>query len=164
MLPFRVRRFVGHTGGRKGEPVVIMTDLAGSPSSHYHPNLYATAEYRQVGRSPHTIDKVLRAIGLAKMWAETRGRDLDHDLSEGSLLDASDVIDLVRFLGLPTAEQLAEYDVSKFRSNVALLAQKRRQKREADTDAAFELSATELGTSGCTTTGSTIFRIFSRSV
>jgi hypothetical protein len=80
MLPFRVRHFIGRTRDRKGEEVVIMTDLRGSPSPHYHPNLYVTAEYRQVGRSPHTIDKVLRAIGLARMWADaqTQCHDYEH--------------------------------------------------------------------------------------
>lgn len=88
---------------------MVITDLEGSPLPHYFPNLYATINYDVRGRSPYTVDKVLRAIGMAKVWAETVGRNLDDDLSEGLFLSATDVIDVVRFLGLNAAKQDSEY-------------------------------------------------------
>ncbi|RVU04331.1 site-specific integrase [Novosphingobium umbonatum] len=111
MPAFRIRKFRNSTGDGKAW-VVVITDSNGSPAPHYYPNLYATINYDLMGRSAHTIDKVLRAIGMAKMWAETVGKDLDVELSEGLFLNTSDVIDLVRFLGLNAARQNAEYQAS----------------------------------------------------
>ncbi|MCW2393801.1 MULTISPECIES: site-specific integrase [unclassified Sphingobium] len=108
MPSFRIRKFRSSKGDREAS-IVIITDLDGSPAPHYFPNLFATVNYELVGRSPHTVDKVLRAIGTAKMWAESIGRDLDHDLSEGCFLSMSDVTDVARFLGLSAAQQASEY-------------------------------------------------------
>lgn len=133
MLSFRVRRFKGQSRGRKGEDVIVLTDLHGSPAPHYHPNLYAVSEYRQVGRSAHTIEKVLRAIGMAKSWAEMRGRDLDQDLTTGSFLDGSDALDLVRFLSLNAADQDVERESAKPKSKVVSFAARRNKEDESDT-------------------------------
>lgn len=108
MPSFLIRRFRTAKGSRALETVVI-TDLDGSPAPHYFPNLFATTNYELAGRSPHTVDKLLRAIGMAKMWAEAVGRDLDDDLSEGCFLSVSDVTDIVRFLGLNAKQQASEY-------------------------------------------------------
>lgn len=105
MLPYRVRRF---RGSNDTDDLIIMTDREGSPLPHYYPNLFISSEYEQVGSSPHTIEKVLRAIGMAKCWASANGRDLDVDLSAGQFLSASDVMSLVLFLGLSSKGQSAE--------------------------------------------------------
>lgn len=105
MLPYRVRRFRGSDGA---DDLIVMTDREGSPLPHYYPNLFISSEYEQVGASPHTIEKVLRAIGMAKCWADLNGRDLDVDLSAGQFLNASNVMSLVLFLGLSAKAQSAE--------------------------------------------------------
>ena len=64
MAPFRIRKFRSSRSDRKAW-VVVMIDLEGSPDPHYFPNLYITENYEVVGRSPNTIDKVLRALGMA---------------------------------------------------------------------------------------------------
>ena len=103
MLPFQVRRFEG----RRGEEVVLLTRRSGLP--HFYPNLFATSDYRNPGRSPNTIVKVLRSIGLAQMWAAMNGRDLDEDLYAGPFLSVVDADDLASFLGLVTEEQERRY-------------------------------------------------------
>lgn len=105
MLPYRVRRFRGSDGV---DDLIIITDRLGSPLPHYYPNLFISSEYEQVGASPHTIEKVLRGIGMAKCWAALNGRDLDVDLSAGQFLNSSDVMSLVLFLGLSAKAQAAE--------------------------------------------------------
>ena len=109
MLPFQVRRFKGGSRGRKGEDVVVLTDRRGSPNPYFYPNLFATSEYRQTRKSPNTIEKVLRSLGMSTLWATVRGRNLDEELSAGRFLDAADIIDLARFLSLSSADQTAEY-------------------------------------------------------
>ncbi|WP_327468483.1 site-specific integrase [Sphingopyxis sp.] len=132
MLSFRVRRFKGQSRGRKGEDVVVLTDLRGSPTPHYHPNFYVISEYRQVGRSAHTIEKVLRAIGMAKSWAEMRGRDLDYDLTAGPFLNGADVLDLVRFLSLNATDQQIECESVKPESSVVSFAARRKKDDQGD--------------------------------
>lgn len=109
--PYRIRKFRSSTGV-SGAWMVVMTDPDGSPAPHYYPNLYATINYDLIGRSAHTLDKVLRAIGMAKMWADTVGKDLDDELAEGCFLSSSDVINVVRFLGQNAAQQNAEHQAS----------------------------------------------------
>lgn len=109
MLPFRVKTFRGKSRGRTGEEVVMLLDLSSSPETYYHPNLYVTSEYRQLGKSPRTIEKVLRTLGMAKMWAETRRRDFDELLISGPGLSEFDILDLVRFLWLNAADQTFEH-------------------------------------------------------
>lgn len=101
MLPFKVRRFAG----RSGEQIDILTDRFGQP--HFYPNAYATAVYRNAGKAPNTTARVLRSLGLAVMWGQTEGRDLDHELSVGSFLSEGDAERLVSFLAL-TADDQAE--------------------------------------------------------
>lgn len=133
MLPFRVRRFKGRSTGRKGEDVVVLTDARNSPDPYYYPNLFVTNEYRQTRKSPNTMEKVLRSAGMAILWAETRGRDLDQDLSAGPFLEPADVVDLARFLSLSAADQMADYQAGRAKSGVTTL-RNARQKRTGEDD------------------------------
>lgn len=143
MLPYRVRRF---RGPDREYETVIMTDLAGSPLPCYQPNLFATSEYEQIGASPHTIEKVLRTVGMAKCWATLHGRDFDADLSEGQFIDWSDVVSLTHFLSLNAEGQLAELSAHEeaqlgkdARAEVQSL-QPRQQRRKPDAATLVELA------------------------
>ncbi|MES1991587.1 MAG: site-specific integrase [Pseudomonadota bacterium] len=103
MLPFQVRNF----GGRSGEEIFVLTRRAGEP--YFYPNVFATADYRNAGKSPNTTARVLRSIGMAIMWAESKAIDFDRRLVEENFISVSDVDDLVHFLGLTAAEQVARY-------------------------------------------------------
>jgi hypothetical protein len=85
MLGFQVRRFIG----RLGLEEVVLIDRVGMP--WFWPNVFATSEYRNASMSPNTQAKILRTLGMALLWAQSKGRDLDVDLSVGSFLDISDV-------------------------------------------------------------------------
>lgn len=99
MLPFQVRRF----RARDRDEVVILVKRGGAP--YFYPNVFATSDYRNTGKSPNTIARVLRTLGMAMMWAESKGRDLDVELVEGAFLSVRDADDLASFLGLSAAEQ-----------------------------------------------------------
>ena len=108
-----VRRF----SGRSGEEVVVLTDRAGMP--YFWPNVFVTSDYRNTASSPNTSVKVLRSLGLARMWAEARGRDLDIDLSYGRFLSVQDADDLADFLRLNSGEQLRVLEDAKKRAVVS---------------------------------------------
>lgn len=99
MLSFRVRRFKD----RSGEEVVLLTRRSGEP--YFYPNVFVTGDYRNIGRSPNTVAKVLRALGMAFMWGESVGRDLDFDLAEGKFLSYTEAGALACFLGLNASQQ-----------------------------------------------------------
>ncbi|WP_281821445.1 hypothetical protein [Sphingobium sp. BS19] len=125
---------------------VVITDLRGSPAPHYFPNLYVTNNYEVKGASPHTIEKVLRAIGMAKCWAETVGRNLDDDLSEGNFLSAADVISVVRFLGFNAAQQTSEYEAAlAFAERTPRSRFKTTSRRTSKAEASETATAVELG-------------------
>lgn len=100
MLGFQVRRFTG----RSGVEEVLLTDRMGMP--WFWPNVFTTSEYRNASMSPNTQAKLLRTLGLAFLWAQSKDRDLDADLSVGGFLDMSDVEELADFLSLSSEEQL----------------------------------------------------------
>ena len=103
MLPFQVRRF----RGRDKQEVVILTRRGGEP--FFYPNVFATSDYRNTGKATNTTARVLRAVGMAMMWAECNKRDLDRDLVEGRFISVIDADDLASFLGLAAAEQEAKH-------------------------------------------------------
>ncbi|MBL6079991.1 site-specific integrase [Belnapia sp. T18] len=72
----------------------------------FWPNVYATVEYGKASRSPNTVVKVLRTLGMARMWAGVLGRDLDHDLRQGNFLSIEDVESLADFLCLTAVGQV----------------------------------------------------------
>ncbi len=72
---------------------------------YFWPNVFVTSDYRNASKSPNTQAKVLRTIGMAILWARSRGRDLDNDLTNGDFLSVSDVEDLADFLSLTAEEQ-----------------------------------------------------------
>lgn len=102
MLPFQIRRFKD----RDGEEVVLLIPRGGEPS--FYPNAFVTSDYRNTGKSPNTCEKVLRSIGMAIMWAESGGQNLDWKLAEGDFLTYTEADDLARFLGLSVEEQEQE--------------------------------------------------------
>lgn len=117
MLAFQVRRFVS----RYGVEETVLTDRAGMPS--FWPNVFVISEYRNASKSPNTRVKVLRTLGVAVLWARSRGRDLDTDLTIGNFLSLADVEDLVDYLGLTAEEQERRGDSAQKRqaSNVTHL-------------------------------------------
>lgn len=103
MLPFVIRRF----NARSGEDVVVLARRSGG--IFFYPNVFVTADYRNTGKSPNTIARVLRTLGMAIMWAETKARDLDQDLATGQFFSVLDANDLASFLKLTAAEQEAAH-------------------------------------------------------
>lgn len=101
MTPFRIRRFQGPDGSVR----VMLLDEANRPE--FWPNVYSTIEYQQTGKSPETIEKVLRAIAMARLAAEAMGRNLDADLTTGPILTHADAESLAPLLGLSLSGLLA---------------------------------------------------------
>lgn len=103
MLPFQVRRF----RGRYGDEVILLTRRGGLP--YFYPNVFGTGDYRNTSKAANTVAKVLRSIGLSLMWAESIGRDLDHELAHGHFIGVQDADDLAAFLGLTAVDQIEAY-------------------------------------------------------
>ncbi len=83
--------------------MAVLLNRRGAPL--FWPNVFATAQYRNAAKAPNTTAKVLRTLGMAVMWAESKGRDLDHELTQGAFLSMEDAEDLADFLGLSAADQ-----------------------------------------------------------
>ncbi|KPY18482.1 hypothetical protein QCD83_09375 [Pseudomonas savastanoi pv. phaseolicola] len=64
--------------------MAVLVDQEGRPL--FLPNVYATLRYRDVGFALTTIEKVLRALGMAYLWAATRTIDLEVVLRSDSFL------------------------------------------------------------------------------
>lgn len=101
MLDFEVRRFET----RAGPETAILFDRGGGPA--FWANVYVTSEYRKRQTSVNTCVRVLRSLGMARMWAASLGRDLDDDLCSGPFLSMEDVESLADFLALSAAGQSA---------------------------------------------------------
>jgi integrase len=106
LLAFQVRRFVG----RQGNEVVILIDRDRGPA--FYPTLFVTCFYEKPGKSANTREMVLRAIGMARAWAITRGRDFDHDLRYGPFLSLTDAEALADHLMLSVDAQVAANSVA----------------------------------------------------
>lgn len=64
--------------------MAVLVDDQGSPL--FLPNVYATLHYRDVGSSSATINKALRALGMAYLWASARKLDLHAAISSEAFL------------------------------------------------------------------------------
>lgn len=84
-------------------PMAVLVDQEGRPL--FLPNVYATLRYRDVGFALTTIEKVLRALGMAYLWAATRKIDLEVELRSESYLSMEQCEDLAFFLRLDRAAQ-----------------------------------------------------------
>lgn len=144
MLPFQVRRFKG----RDGHEVVILARRGGAP--FFYPNVFATSDYRNTGKSTNTTARVLRALGMAIMWAECKNRDFDRDLSDGVFISVHDADDLAGFLGLSAADQESRYAASskpapRQKSNVLRLEAYRPDPRGLTAPAVGRVSSEDVG-------------------
>ncbi|AHY43487.1 tyrosine-type recombinase/integrase [Stutzerimonas decontaminans] len=83
--------------------MVVLVDDEGRPL--FLPNVYATLRYRDVGFAATTIEKVLRSIGMAYLWAAYRKLDLHQALSSEEFLSTEQCEDLAFFLRLDRAAQ-----------------------------------------------------------
>ena len=73
MLPFQVKEFTS----RSGDETVLLLDRQDGPA--FWPNVFVTSRYVVAGRAADTRKKVLRSIGMARMWAgRRRGADCGH--------------------------------------------------------------------------------------
>lgn len=95
-----IKRF---TDSRGVESVILKMD--GTPL--FWANLYATIEYRNAQKSPNTIEKVLRTIGMCYQWAISEQIDLDGRFMQGELVDIPDIDSLSYFLKLKSDSQKA---------------------------------------------------------
>lgn len=96
--------------------MAVLVDQEGRPL--FLPNVYATLRYRDVGFALTTIEKVLRALGMAYLWAATRKIDLEAELRSESFLSVEQCEDLAFFLRLDRAAQDRIVDASlEVRSN-----------------------------------------------
>ena len=80
MYSFSIRSFTASDG----IAMVVIVDEQGQPL--FHPNVYATLNYRDIGASPFTIEKILRSLGMVYLWSSARSLDLDHSLISGDFL------------------------------------------------------------------------------
>lgn len=84
-------------------PMVVLVDEEGRPL--FRPNVYVTLQYRDVGFAATTIEKVLRTIAMAYLWASGRKIDLDNALSSEEFLSIEQCEDLAFFLRLDRSAQ-----------------------------------------------------------
>lgn len=106
-------------------PMVVLVDDEGRPL--FLPNVYATLRYRDVGFAATTIEKVLRTIGMAYLWASYRKLDLQQALSSEEFLSTEQCEDLAFFLRLDRAAQdrLVEQSLNPINRKVTRLEQVR---------------------------------------
>lgn len=83
--------------------MAVLVDQEGRPP--FLPNIYVTLRYRDVGFAATTMDKVLRAVGMAYLWASSRKLDLDQALRSESFLSIEQCEDLAFFLRLDRGAQ-----------------------------------------------------------
>ena len=84
-------------------PMVVLVDEEGRPL--FLPNVYTTLRYRDVGFAATTIEKVLRSVGMAYLWAASRKIDLHQALCSGEFLSIEQCEDLAFFLRLDRVAQ-----------------------------------------------------------
>ncbi|EPK1087388.1 TPA: tyrosine-type recombinase/integrase [Pseudomonas aeruginosa] len=106
MQAFSIRSFTASDGVE----MAVLVDDQGSPL--FLPNVYATFHYRDVGSSPATIKKALRALGMAYLWASARKLDLHAAISSEAFLSIEQCEDLAFFLRLDRPSQDHELAVS----------------------------------------------------
>lgn len=89
-----------------GLPMAVLVDEDGCPL--FLPNVYATVRYRNKGAALTTTERVLRAIGMAYLWAHSRNIDIHTALSSQTFLTLEQCEDLANFLRMDRAGQDAE--------------------------------------------------------
>ncbi len=122
MLSFSIRSFTASDD----LPMVVLVDQEGAPP--FLPNVYATLRYRDVGFAAPTIEKVLRTLGMAYLWAANRQIDLDQALRSESFLSIEQCEDLAFFLRLDRAaqDQLVKQSLQPSSRKIVRLEQVRR--------------------------------------
>ena len=83
--------------------MAVLVDHEGRPP--FLPNVYATLRYRDVGFAVTTIEKVLRTLGMAYLWATTWKLDLDAELRSETFLSVEQCEDLAFFLRMDRGAQ-----------------------------------------------------------
>ncbi len=118
---FSIRSFTASDG----IAMVVIVDEQGQPL--FHPNVYATLNYRDIGASPFTIEKILRSLGMVYLWSSARSLDLDHSLISGDFLSMEQMEDLALFLRMDRKSQDQESapPVAKKTSKIVRLEQVR---------------------------------------
>lgn len=111
-MRFLVREFKSVSG----ESVAVLVNDQGSP--FFWTNVFAVSDYRNTGKSPRTISKVLRTLAMAHTWAESHELDLDKALSVGELITVEQAESLAHFLRLNACNQ--QMAVSKTRNPVVM--------------------------------------------
>lgn len=99
MLSYSIRSFTASDD----LPLAVLVDQEGRPP--FLPNIYVTLRYRDVGSAVTTIEKVLRALGMAYLWAISRKLDFDQLLRSESFLSIEQCEDLAFFLRLDRGAQ-----------------------------------------------------------
>jgi integrase len=83
--------------------MAVLVDQEGRPP--FLPNIYVTLRYRDVGLAVTTIEKVLRSVGMAYLWAKSRQLDFDQILRSETFLSIEQCEDLAFFLRLDRGAQ-----------------------------------------------------------
>lgn len=83
--------------------MAVLVDQEGRPL--FLPNIYVTLRYRDVGLAVTTIEKVLRSLGMAYLWAISRKLDFDQILRSETFLSIEQCEDLAFFLRLDRGAQ-----------------------------------------------------------
>lgn len=106
--------------------MVVLVDEKGRPL--FRPNVYATLQYRDIGFSAATIQKVLRSVGMAYLWAIGRKIDLDSALSSEEFLSIEQCEDLAFFLRLDrrSQDQIVQESLNPHIRRISRLEQVRR--------------------------------------
>ncbi|WP_256348911.1 site-specific integrase [Pseudomonas sp. B6001] len=102
MKAFRIKSFTA----TDGLPMAVLVDEDGFPP--FLPNVYATVRYRDRGAALTTTEKILRAIGMAYLWAHCREIDIHTALTSETFLTLEQCEDLANFLRMSRAGQDAE--------------------------------------------------------
>jgi integrase len=89
---FRVRRFNSSVDG----DMAILIEQSSGPV--FWANYYVMSQYFKSGKAISTCEKLLRILGMARMWCHSTGRDLDVELQSGNFLSVEDIEQLADFL------------------------------------------------------------------
>ncbi|HCF7692384.1 TPA: tyrosine-type recombinase/integrase [Pseudomonas aeruginosa] len=105
--------------------MVVLVDQDGRPP--FLANVYAALRYRDIGFAATTIQKVLRSVGMAYLWAAYRNIDLEKTLCSESFLSLEQCEDLAFFLRLDRSaqDQLLQDSLTPQSRRVARLEQVR---------------------------------------
>lgn len=83
--------------------MTVLVDDQGLPL--FYPNIYVNSQYRSLGFSDNSIEKILRSIGMLYLWADINKIDLDQLLFSFQFLTISQLEDIAFFLRLKREDQ-----------------------------------------------------------